>query len=58
MPFALMAFGAAGFGWLIQPERRIWGEAWAAGGTSLALVVGLALAVDPPSAGHLTIEID
>jgi hypothetical protein len=41
-----------------NPERRIWGKARAAGGTSLALVVGLALAVDPPSAGYLTIEID
>lgn len=58
MPFALMAFAGVGFGWLIEPERPAWGEACATLGTSLALVVGLALAVDPPHGGYLTVEID
>jgi hypothetical protein len=58
MPFVLMAVAGVGFGWLIEPERPAWGEACAAFGTSLALVVGLALAVDPPYGGYLTVEID
>lgn len=58
MPLALLAFGAAGAGWLIQPDRRSWAEGCAAAGTSLAVVVALALAVDPPSSSYAAIEID
>jgi hypothetical protein len=58
MPFVLMAVAGVGLGWLIEPEHPAWGEACAAFGTSLTLVVGLALAVDPPYGGYLTVEID
>jgi hypothetical protein len=58
MPLALMAFGALGVGWLVQPGRRAWGEASAAGGTGMAVVVGLTLAVDPPAGGYFAVELD
>jgi hypothetical protein len=58
MPFAVMAFGAVAVLWLTQPENRAWGRACAAAGTSLAVVLGLALAVDPPVDGYFSTELD
>jgi hypothetical protein len=58
VPFALMALGGVGTGWLMQPDRRAWGEAGAAGGAAFAAIIGLALAVDPPFGGYLSADLD
>jgi len=58
MPIALLALGAVGLGWLLRPQQPQWGEAWAAAGASLAIATGLALLVDPPADGRLSLEID
>src|SRR6202012_347251 len=48
IPFALIAFGALGLGWMTaRPERAV-GRSVCAMGTALLLVVTLAVAVDPP----------
>lgn len=58
MPVILMAFIGVGLGWLLQPGERRWSEALAAATTVFAVLVGLALAVDPPYGNPLAPQID
>lgn len=58
MPIALLAFGAVGLGWLLQPHEPRWGAGLVAAGTTLAVVTALALAADPPAAHSLDAELD
>ncbi|MEJ0020252.1 MAG: hypothetical protein WDN25_27615 [Acetobacteraceae bacterium] len=49
MPLALLAFGAIGLAWLLQPGERGHAATLAAATTTLAMLAGLALAADPPA---------
>jgi hypothetical protein len=57
MPFALMAFGAIGIAWLVQPERRENGDALRSSGTGFLLLIACAVAIDPPAAGYFSPEM-
>jgi hypothetical protein len=54
MPFVLMAFAALLFAWLRQPV----GAAITACAGGFLLMLGLALAIDPPAGGYGAAEID
>ena len=64
LPIALLAFGGIGIGWVVHPgDARPTGAsgrgvALATGMTVLAALSGLALAVDPPSAGRFSVQVD
>lgn len=58
MPFSLAAFGAIGLGWVIDPGSVRYGRAFRRASLCFLLLVGAALAVDPPFAGYGAAEID
>ena len=55
---SLMAFGAVGLGWLLHPRERQWGPTLATSTTTFAVLVVLALSVDPPWNDPFAIQID
>jgi hypothetical protein len=58
VPLTMMAFGALGLAWIVNPERDDIARAIGLTGISFALVTMLALLVDPPAAGIGAVEID
>jgi hypothetical protein len=52
VPFALLAYGALGLAWLLEPARRTHGVALRNSASAFLLVTAAALAVDPPAAGY------
>src|SRR6202012_801882 len=58
MPIALLAFGAAGLGWLLNPREPRWGDAVLAATVIFAVLTALILTADPPRADALDVELD
>jgi hypothetical protein len=58
MPIVVMSLGAVGLGWLLHPDQPRWGSTLASATTTFAVLVGLALAVDPPHASPIASEMD
>jgi hypothetical protein len=52
VPFSLLAYGALGLAWLVEPPPRARGEALRNSASAFLLVTAAAFAVNPPEAGY------
>jgi hypothetical protein len=58
MPFAVVAFGGAGFAWLLRPRQPSISRGIASAATAFLLLTTAAFVVDPPAGGHSSATIE
>lgn len=58
MPFAMLAFGAAGVAWLAADQPRPVAAGMLRAALAFLAIIAVAIAIDPPSGGRAALEID